>query len=746
MIPMMLAAVATATSLNLLIRRFDMPTVVGYIITGAIMAWAFQIDLHDDKTLEHVAEFGIVFLMFTIGLEFSFSHLKSMKKEVLLFGLSQVLVTSVVFAAAARWLAGMPVSAAIVIGAALSLSSTAIVLKILNESGQIKAEFGRNSLGILIFQDISVIPILLMVTLLTSEVDDLGALLTQTLWNAVIAVGLLIFAGRFVLGRFFKMVAETNSKEIYMGSILLTVVGASYVAHHFGFSYSLGGFIAGMLIADTIYKYQIEADLIPFRDLLLGVFFVSVGLQIDLGVVAQNMGTIVLLCFAFMLVKAAVLFLLLLPFGDRKAALKTALTLCQIGEFALVVLSLVMANNMLDPGLVQILIVTIVLSMILTPLLLNNADRIVKVVFRERIDSDPAMTSSLLGGHVILIGFGYFGRLVSRMLDEAGLEHVVITDSTDDYVKARELERMTVFGDASDRLLLQQVGIQGAMTTFIALEYFDAIKRVSASIRMIDPHIKVIAKVPTEEEREELENLHQEMVLDGNQQTADLIVGQIRRSKLLAIETSQLKYIENISDQAAAEAIGMAMREQTRLLNVIADSFNAMREGKDVMHIKALHESFAVLSEIISSALERIMEESSPGPAEYERLNILMANQQELEAMSELIQSLGRELRGLAKADETRSLAEIAVEGLDAILLTLMDLAGSYSDFDLEILQKMTAEDGRGLSGIRETYLSAERDLDTSQKAVLLSATNHMDRLRGLFGRIGANYQKLASS
>jgi CPA2 family monovalent cation:H+ antiporter-2 len=745
LIPIILVAVAVATALNVFLRRFNMPTVVGYIITGAIIGSAMHFDAHGDETLHHVAEFGIVFLMFTIGLEVSFSHLKEMKKEVLAFGLSQVAGSAVVLATIAHLGFGIEIKSAIIIGSALALSSTAIVLKMLNESGQIKSDVGRSALGILIFQDIAVIPILLMLTIFTSTDKSLGALLGETAINAVITIGILLVIGKYLLGHLFRIVSNTNSKEIYMGSILLTVVGASYLAHYFGFSYSLGGFIAGMMIADTIYKYQVEADLIPFRDLLLGVFFVSVGLQIDLAIVTQNLLTIVLLGIGLMLVKALVLFLIVVISEKKQTALKTALTLAQVGEFALVVLSLVLASQMMDPAPVQILIVTIVLTMIATPFLIDQSDNIVRMVFRTRVQPAHLDAATLLGGHVILLGFGNFGQMVSRMLDESDINYVIITDDTDDYVKAREHGKSVVYGDVSDRVLLQQVEIQKAMSTILALDNVDEVKRASASIALIDPSIKVIAKVPTEQEKEELEGFEHQLVLDGNTQTAGLIVDQIRGSRLLAKETSELRHMAEIDSMDPAGSIEAVALEQKRLLEVISRSFNGMREGKDIMYLKAFHESFHVLSGIIGHAIDDILTDSSLTTGLYERINILLDNQQQLVALNGVLEDLGKELKQLAGNETTRPLSQIAVEGLDAILLTLKDLANDYSDIDMELLASMTSEDGGGLSGVRQSYLSADKNLEAGNKAVLVSATNHMDRLRSLFGRIGANYKKLST-
>ena len=744
LIPILIATVAIATILNVVLKRFNMPTVIGYIFTGAIIGTVFDIHLHGNETLEHVAEFGVVFLMFTIGLEFSVSHLNSMKKEVFLFGLLQVIVTAAVITAITQLFFDVGFKAAIMVGLGLALSSTAIVLKILNETGKIKTEFGRNSLGILIFQDIAVIPILLMITIFTSEDKSLSELLIATAINAAIALGILIVLGKYVLGRLFKIVSNANSKEIYMGSILLTVVGASYIAHHFGFSYSLGGFIAGMMIADTIYKYQVEADLIPFRDLLLGVFFVSVGLQIDINVVLANILPVILLTVAIMLVKALSIFSILSFGREKKAALKTAITLAQVGEFSLVVFSLLLAHQMMDPTSIQILMVVIIVSMISTPFLVNNIDRLAGLVFKGNIEEDALDQASIIGGHVILCGYGAFGRVVSEQLDKSGINHVVLTNNTEAFVKAKEAGKTVVFGDPADRVLLDRLHIRDAMSTILALDDFDEVKQASAAITLIDPDIKVRAKVPTEEERHEMADFNYELLLDGNSHVASLLVDQINKSRLLAKETSRLKYLGDYSVDVPKDAIEKIENEQARLLDVMSKSFNALREEKDIMHIKAFHDSFKVLSEIIGDVITNIMSNSSLSSAAYERINILLDNQHQLISINEALEDLGRELKKLEKTDKTSGLSHMAVEGLDTILLTLKDIASDYDEVDMTVLKNMTSDGGKGLSRIRESYLGTEAELDTETKGLLLSSTNHMDRLRSLFGMVGGNYRKLA--
>ena len=200
----------------------------------------------------------------------------------------------------------------------------------------------------------------------------------------------------------------------------------------------------------------------------------------------------------------------------------------------------------------------------------------------------------------------------------------------------------------------------------------------------------------------------------------------------------------NIDEMDAPDSIEAVALEQKRLLEVIAQSFNAMREGKNIMHLKAFHESFTVLSEIIGNAINDTLTDTSLTADLYERINVLLDNQEQLVTLSSVLENLGKEIKTLSENEKTRSLSQIAVEGLDAILLTLMDLAHAYSDIDMQLLANMTSENGKGLSGIRQSYLGAEKELEAGNKAVLVSATNHMDQLRGLFGKIGTNYQKLA--
>jgi CPA2 family monovalent cation:H+ antiporter-2 len=633
-----------------------------------------------------------------------------------------------------------------IVGSGLALSSTAIVLKILNETGQIKRDFGRNSLGILIFQDIAVIPILLLITLFTNQEKGLAALLLTAAVDAVLALAILILVGRYLLGHVFRIVSAAKSKEIYMGSVLLTVIGASYVAHEFGFSYSLGAFIAGMMIADTIYKYQVEADLIPFRDLLLGVFFVSVGLQIEINIVLANLVTILVLGVVVMGLKAALVFAILGFAGDRRTAMKTAITLSQVGEFSLVVFSLVLSNRMLDPTWVQIALVTIVATMIVTPVLINNLDRITDLFFKRRAQAQALDQASTISGHVILCGYGAFGRAVSDRLDRSGDNHVILTDNTEDYVKAKEDGKTVVYGDPADQVLLERSRIKDALGTIVAMDDFDHVKRTCAAITLIDPSLRLIAKVPTEEDRAALSDFNNELVIDDNSHSASLLVQQIDKSRMLAAETSSLQFLGDYSLDDPAAAITKVEREQVRLLDIMSRSFDALREEQGLLKVKALHDSFMVLSDIIGEVIQDIMSNAELSVGEYERINTLLDNQHQLESINHLLEKLGKELITLSRNDKTSDLAAMSVEGLDTILLTLQELARDFDEDEINILKRMTGRESEGLARIRQNYLGSNIGLDAETKAMLLSSTNHMDHLKSLFGLVGRNYRKLAGA
>ena len=416
-----------AVLLNVFFKKFEIPTIIGYILVGIIISYAYGFSGSEELT--HIAEFGIVFLMFTIGLEFSFTHLMAMKKEVFLNGSLQVVICGLVCFLLVLGILGLGGKVGIIVGFALALSSTAVVLKILNDSGDIKEQYGRKTLGILIFQDIAVIPLLLLVDIFSSNNQNITQLILTTLISVVILLILLYLIGKYLIDRIFHFVIRASSNELFILTVLFIVMGASFLAHYFGFSYSLGAFIAGVLIAETKYKHKIEADLVPFRDLLLGLFFISVGMQIDFKVVFENWDLILLLTLLVGLLKFGVIFGILAIYNKKRVAIKTAFSIAQIGEFALAIFSLLQVKNMLDGQTAQILIVLSIITMILTPFVLNNIRRIsnaVEDIMQTQEAVQPQVVNSTLKNHIVIFGYGVIGQEVVQKIKNSGVPYLVL--------------------------------------------------------------------------------------------------------------------------------------------------------------------------------------------------------------------------------------------------------------------------------------------------------------------------------
>ena len=532
MLEIIIFTILISTFLNLFLRQFKIPTIIGYIATGTIIAYGF--DLHDaihNEELKEIAEFGVVFLMFTIGLEFSVKHLLSMKREVFLYGGLQVFLTAGILTLITNYFFGIDIETSIIIGAALALSSTAIVLKLLNENGDINKIYGRKVLGILLFQDIAVIPILLMITLFSIKDQSVSSLLLLTFIKAIALIVGLFMVGKYLLEPFFHEVSKTKSHEIFISSILLIVIGSSFVAHQLEFSYSLGAFIAGMMISETRYKRQVEADLIPFRDLLLGVFFITVGMQLDFKIIYENIITISLLIPALIAIKMAIIFALIQFTTNKRNALKSALALFQLGEFGLVIFELALVKGLLDPELGQILIITIVISMILTPFVLRNISQIADVLHKKEKDTtdDMAVYGESLEGHIVLIGFGRLGRHISKLIQKEGLVFIAIEDDIKTVKDAQKEGLPVIFGNATQKNILESVNIKDASAVIISLGNSKKLTHVCEVVNEITYNDRTIVKVNNLEDKEALSALNLAHIIVETEKTAAAMFKEIKK-------------------------------------------------------------------------------------------------------------------------------------------------------------------------------------------------------------------------
>lgn len=509
MLSIIVSTIFISLVINVILKKYHLPTIIGYIITGTIIAYGFG--LHDaiyNHDLKEIAEFGVVFLMFTIGLEFSLDHLKKMKYEVFVAGTLQITFTTAIVFIISYYLFDIAKYVSLIISLAIALSSTVIVLKIFNETGEINKRHGQRSLGILIMQDLAVIPILLVIGYLSNDDGRLRDVIVNMAVSAIGLLTILWFAGKYLLEPFFTRIVKTKSDELFVGTILFLAIGASYLAHILGFSYSLGAFIAGMLIAETKYKYRAEAELVPFRDILLGIFFITVGMQIDFSIILSYLHIIFALLIGVMVLKFIIIYALLRINEGKKVSLKTAFALVQIGEFSLALLELARTNNLIGPPYGQVMIVTIVISMVLTPFILKNLDILTSFFIKDNdhhIETD--IDVALLRNHIVILGFGEFGNNVAHSLRERGELYVAVENSIEKFHHAFEKNEPIIFGNAMKKEVLAAVNIAMAKNVIIAINNPKTLYHTCQTIQRYISNDRIIVKVHSLQEKESIENL-----------------------------------------------------------------------------------------------------------------------------------------------------------------------------------------------------------------------------------------------
>ena len=525
----LIVTIAIATVVNVFLKKIDMPTVIGYIFTGLILAQIYNFGEHSKETLSHLAEFGIVFLMFTIGLEFSISHMRAMKKEVFVYGGLQVILSGFLFTFLAHHFVELELKSAIVVGMALSLSSTAIVLKVLNEKGEIHSGYGRVTLGILLFQDLAVIPMLLMISIFTSTDSSISELLLHTLVSAAIVFLILFIVGKYFIERFFDWVTSSESEEIFLASVILTVIAASVLAEHFGFSFSLGAFIAGMTIAETKYRYRIEADLVPFRDILLGIFFVTIGMQIDIGIIGDYGHIILGLLALIMFLKALILFGALQFFMQNRSALKSALALMQVGEFALAIFALARTNNLISEETNQIMIVTIVLSMILTPFILKNIKVFANLLFKEPTQlRERALVSTGYSDHIIVCGYGAVGKQLVKRLKKNNTLYVILEHDVKLVDEAIANGEESIFlANAAQKSILEHFNIKESLAVATAVNNAHQLRLICENIDSFGTNINSVVTVKNKSQEESIADLNITHVINRRETITELLANNI---------------------------------------------------------------------------------------------------------------------------------------------------------------------------------------------------------------------------
>jgi monovalent cation:H+ antiporter-2, CPA2 family len=451
-------------------RRLQLSPVLGYLVLGAVIG-NFSL-INNTEYAVTISEFGVVFLLFVIGLELTFERLVQMRWHVFGFGGLQLVFTSSLIAFILHKLMDIKLDVSIVIAGALSLSSTAIVMQVLSETKRQATQVGRLSLSVLLMQDFAVVPLLAILPIMASSQDNFAGTLGIAGLKAFVAIILITIAGRVLLRPFFALIGTAKSEEVYVTTALLIVLGAALLTSELGLSTAMGAFIAGILIAETQYRTKVETSIMPFKSLLLGLFFLSVGMSIDIKIITSQLTYIIFGSIGLLCIKGIIIYALCLLFRFRQgAAVHSALLLSQGSEFAFILFSLAAKQNIMSPEAAQLLLVVVATTMAVTPLL-----SIIGAWLEEKIDSGEDLDGnqefkgiSDLDGHIIVAGFGRVGRVIAYMLSEHQFNYVAVDGDLQLVKKARAQGFPVYHGDLSNVDVLRSVGAGRANSVILTM-------------------------------------------------------------------------------------------------------------------------------------------------------------------------------------------------------------------------------------------------------------------------------------
>lgn len=557
-------------------KRLNLSPVLGYLVAGgAIGPFGIHIGgqpiVSDISTTRYIAEFGVVFLLFYIGLELTFERLKAMRVQVFGFGTAQMLLTGGAVGLIAHMF-GASMEIAIIVGGSLALSSSAIVLQVLEERGEQATQVGRLSLATLILQDLAVVPLLIMVPLLAQENADLTGVILSALVKAVIAMVAIFLIGRLFLRPLFHSIGSLGSQELFTATTLCIVLGAAWATEQGGLSLALGAFLAGLMVAETEFRPQVQADIRPFKGLLLGLFFMTIGMSIDFTLLANKLHTVVLFTALLVSVKAVIITLLAKIFRFASgSAMQAGLLLAQGSEFAFVLFGLAASQGVLSTELAQILLIVVTISMAITPLLAIAGAEIARR--RERrnpvhlCNDDISKETQDLDNHIIVAGYGRVGKKICQLLLAEDMADFIVVDADPKRVHEGRKDSCPVYYGSAARLdILESVGIKRAK--MIAIMIRD--RKASISIvQTIHQHYPTLPIVVRAYDREHARQLHEA--------GAEIALAETFESSLML-------------GKAVLQTHGIAAHEIDRVIDQFRTSEYAASFEKPVVEIKEVKE------------------------------------------------------------------------------------------------------------------------------------------------------------
>ena len=539
-------------------RAIGLGVVPGFLVAGILVGPSGLALIDSFNEIRQLAELGVVLLLFVIGIELKPARLWLMRRLVFGLGALQVAVTGALITAGVYLAMDLPFRAAVVIGPALALSSTAFVLQLLAERKLLHSEYGRASLSVLLLQDLAVVPLLALVPLLAMPELTIGTDIAIALAETLAILVAVIVGGRYLLQPIMHRIAHTRSRETFTAFTVLLVLGSALLTEHLGLSMAMGAFIAGLLIADSPFRHEVIAEIEPFRGLLLGLFFMSMGMALDVGVFIADPFLSLGLLLALLAVKFAVLWPLALIFGvGRRTGGAVALLLAQSGEFGLVLFAYAFQSNLLAAGVYQQLLVIIVLSMLVTPLLANVAHRLAA----RRVRTGDARHEPPTKAPVVLAGFGRVGRRIGRILESAGVPYVAIDLDSSLVLRERQNGHAVFYGDGRRPDVLRSAGVADAQLVIVTLDDFEAAETVVSALHGEYPDVAILARGQSARQCRRMLDLGAEFAVAENLEASLDLAREVllknsgdRSGTEALLESFRQEYYEHIDTEADDEA------------------------------------------------------------------------------------------------------------------------------------------------------------------------------------------------
>lgn len=512
-----------SVAIVIVFKQFGLSPALGYLVAGAAIGpFGFGF-LTSGETTKSIAEFGIVFLLFAIGLELTLDRLIAMRKYVLGFGSLQVILTSLAIYFICHNIFDIPTETSIIIGSALSLSSTAIVLQVIAENSEETTRVGRLSFSILLMQDLAVIPILVLLPILSKTDVNIVSALSGALLNAIIALAIIFAIGRSLLRPIYRLIAESKNQVLFLSFTLVIILGSSYLSNYMGLSYALGAFVAGLMVAETEYKYRVEEEILSLKSLLMGLFFMTIGMSFDIDLLITSLPYIIAAAIALLTIKASIILLLCKIFRFPLApAIHTSLLLSQGGEFAFVVFVMAIQQRFISHDLSQFLMTVVTLTMAITPVLASLGRKIKsqlyvkETLFNNKIKREVGDVSK----HVIIIGFTKIGRVVSYILRKRGVNYIVL-DHNHRLVRIEKNNGYNIhYGDSMNTDILRYIGIEDSDSVIVAMDDEIACLKIIRFIHHHFPNANIITKSETFNNSDRLRRIGANSVVSKNLETA----------------------------------------------------------------------------------------------------------------------------------------------------------------------------------------------------------------------------------